>query len=66
MARPKAASFDVQRGAIRDAAARLFAEKGYASASIAEIAAATGAGEEAAKSRLRYAMNKLREAIRDE
>lgn len=31
--------------------------------SVAEIAAATGAGEEAAKSRLRYAMNKLREAI---
>ena len=42
MARPKAASFDLQRGAIRDAAARLFAEKGYASASIAEIAAACG------------------------
>lgn len=31
----------------------------------AEIAAATGANEEAAKSRLRYAMNKLREALRD-
>lgn len=31
--------------------------------SIAEIAAATGSGEEATKSRLRYAMNKLREAI---
>ena len=42
MARPKAASFDVQRGAIRDAAARLFADKGYASASIADIAAACG------------------------
>jgi RNA polymerase sigma factor (sigma-70 family) len=34
--------------------------------SVAEIAAATGIGEEAAKSRLRYAMNKLREAIGDE
>jgi len=33
--------------------------------SIAEIAAATGVGEEAAKSRLRYAMNKLREALSD-
>ena len=33
---------------------------------IAEIAAATGSGEEAAKSRLRYAMNKLREAIDDD
>ena len=42
MARPKAASYDAQRGAIRDTAAQLFAEKGYASASIAEIAAACG------------------------
>ena len=33
---------------------------------IAEIAAATGSGEEAAKSRLRYAINKLREAIGDD
>jgi RNA polymerase sigma factor (sigma-70 family) len=32
---------------------------------VPEIAAATGANEEAAKSRLRYAMNKLREAIGD-
>src|SRR5687767_9247407 len=31
----------------------------------AEIAAATGTNEEAAKSRLRYAMNKLKEAIGD-
>lgn len=31
----------------------------------AEIAAATGTNEEAAKSRLRYAMTKLREALRD-
>jgi TetR/AcrR family transcriptional regulator len=42
VARPKAASFDAQRGAIRDAAARLFADKGYASASVADIAAACG------------------------
>jgi RNA polymerase sigma-70 factor (ECF subfamily) len=34
--------------------------------SVAQIAAATGSGEEAAKSRLRYAMNKLREALGDE
>ncbi|HTN49657.1 MAG TPA: TetR/AcrR family transcriptional regulator [Burkholderiaceae bacterium] len=40
MARPKAATFDTQRATIRDAAARLFAEKGYASTSIADIAAA--------------------------
>ncbi|HET9024192.1 MAG TPA: TetR/AcrR family transcriptional regulator [Burkholderiaceae bacterium] len=42
MARTKAATFDAQRAAIRDAAARLFAEKGYASASIAELARACG------------------------
>jgi RNA polymerase sigma-70 factor (ECF subfamily) len=41
----------------------LHAESGL---TVAEIAAATGSGEEAAKSRLRYAMNKLREAIGDE
>ena len=33
--------------------------------SVAEIARATGAGEEAAKSRLRYALSKLKEAIAD-
>jgi RNA polymerase sigma-70 factor, ECF subfamily len=33
--------------------------------SVAEIAQATGSDEEAAKSRLRYAMNKLKEAIGD-
>ena len=33
--------------------------------SVAEIAAATGADEEAAKSRLRYALKKLREALDD-
>jgi len=32
---------------------------------VAEIAAATGAGEEATKSRLRYALAKLREALAD-
>lgn len=32
---------------------------------VAEIAAATGTNEEAAKSRLRYAMNRLKEAIGD-
>jgi len=34
--------------------------------SVAEIARATGAGEEAAKSRLRYAVAKLKEALADE
>jgi AcrR family transcriptional regulator len=42
MPRSKAAGFDAQRVAIRDAAARLFAEKGYSSASIAELARACG------------------------
>jgi AcrR family transcriptional regulator len=42
MARTKAATFDAQRAAIRDAATRLFAEKGYASASIADLARAAG------------------------
>lgn len=34
--------------------------------SVAEIARATGAGEEASKSRLRYALAKLKEAARDD
>ena len=38
MARTKAAGFDKQRAAIRDAAAREFADKGYAAATIADIA----------------------------
>jgi AcrR family transcriptional regulator len=42
VARRKAAGFDAQRGAIRDAAARLFADAGYASTSVADIAAACG------------------------
>jgi AcrR family transcriptional regulator len=42
VARRKAAGFDAQRGAIRDAAARLFADTGYASTSVADIAAACG------------------------
>jgi len=42
VARRKAAGFDAQRGAIRDAAARLFADAGFASTSVADIAAACG------------------------
>jgi len=34
--------------------------------SVAEIARATGTNDEAAKSRLRYALSKLKEAVRDE
>lgn len=42
MARTKAATFDRQRAAILDAAAWLFAEKGYRGASMAELARACG------------------------
>ncbi|MGH6610414.1 MAG: TetR/AcrR family transcriptional regulator [Burkholderiaceae bacterium] len=42
MSRTKAAGFDKQRAAIRDAAARQFADKGYAAASIADVARACG------------------------
>ncbi|MBC8118894.1 MAG: TetR/AcrR family transcriptional regulator [Burkholderiaceae bacterium] len=42
MARTKAPGFDRQRAAIRDAAARQFADKGYVAASIADIARACG------------------------
>jgi AcrR family transcriptional regulator len=42
MARTKAAGFDRHRAAIRDAAARQFADKGYAAASIADVARACG------------------------
>jgi AcrR family transcriptional regulator len=42
MARTKAATFDTQRAAIRDAGARVFAAKGYPSASIADLARACG------------------------
>jgi AcrR family transcriptional regulator len=42
VARTKADTFETQRAAIRDAATRLFAEKGYKAASIAELARACG------------------------
>ena len=42
MARTKAAGFDKQRAAIRDAAAHEFAAKGYAAATIADVARACG------------------------
>ncbi len=42
MARTKAATFETQRAAIRDAAAREFADKGYVAATIADIGRACG------------------------
>jgi AcrR family transcriptional regulator len=42
VARTKSAGFETQRAAIRDAAAQLFARKGYASASIADVARVCG------------------------
>jgi len=42
MARGRAATFDQQRDAIHAAAAQLFAERGYAAASIADLARACG------------------------
>lgn len=42
MARPRSATFDQQRDAIVETAAQLFAERGYPTASIAELAAAGG------------------------
>src|SRR5215813_3507988 len=42
MARPRAATFDQQRDALLAAAAELFAERGYATASIADLARVCG------------------------
>ena len=42
MARPQAANYDERRKGIVDAAARLFAERGFAGASIADLAKACG------------------------
>ena len=53
------AAFEALPPAQREA----FVMKEEAGLSIAEIAAATGAGEEAVKSRVRYATAKLREAL---
>ena len=55
---------DLEVGLSSNAATNLFASAPYDT--LAEIAAATGSNEEAAKSRLRYAMAKLRAAIHDD
>jgi len=45
MARTQAADYDARRAAIVEAAARLFARKGFPGASVAELAAACGASK---------------------
>jgi len=52
-------------GALPTAQREAFLLQQEAGLSASEIAAATGAGEEAVKSRLRYAMTKLRAALAD-
>lgn len=52
--------------ALPPAQREVFLLREEAGMSIAEIARATGANEEAAKSRLRYALAKLREAVGDD
>lgn len=42
MARPRAATFEAQQAAIRDAAARVFADHGFPAASMAQVASACG------------------------
>ena len=42
MARPRSAQYDTQRAQILEAAARVFAERGYTAATMNEVAAAAG------------------------
>lgn len=42
MARPRAATFEVQQAAIRDAATRVFADHGFLAATMAQVAGACG------------------------
>jgi len=62
-ARESLARLATALGALPAAQREAFLLHEEAGMSVAEIAAATGAGEEAAKSRLRYALAKLREAL---
>jgi RNA polymerase sigma-70 factor (ECF subfamily) len=64
-ARESLARLAAALGALPAAQREAFLLHEEAGMSVAEIAAATGAGEEAAKSRLRYALAKLREALAD-
>lgn len=60
-----AAALEAALAALPPAQREAFLLHHEAGLSIAEIAAATGTNEEAAKSRLRYAMDKLRKAVGD-
>lgn len=65
-ARERIARFAAALAALPEAQRAAFLLHEEAGMSVAEIAAATGVGAEAAKSRLRYALAKLREALADE
>jgi RNA polymerase sigma-70 factor, ECF subfamily len=64
-AREQIGRFAAAVAALPEAQRAAFLLHEEAGMSVAEIAAATGVGEEAAKSRLRYAHAKLREALAD-
>ena len=64
-ARQSLARFAAALEALPPAQREVFLLHEEAGLSVAEIAAATGANEEAAKSRLRYAMAKLKAAVTD-
>jgi RNA polymerase sigma-70 factor (ECF subfamily) len=65
-ARQTLARFAAALEALPPAQREVFLLHEEAGLSLAEIAAATGANEEAAKSRLRYAMAKLKAAVKDD
>lgn len=65
-ARQSLQRFAAALAALPEAQREAFLLHEEAGMSLAEIAAATGVGEEAAKSRVRYALAKLREAMADD
>jgi RNA polymerase sigma-70 factor (ECF subfamily) len=64
--REKLARFALALEALPPAQREAFLLREEADMSVAEIALATGASEEAAKSRLRYALSKLKQAVGDD
>lgn len=65
-ARQSLARFSRALAALPPAQREVFLLHAEAGMSVAEIADATGANQEAAKSRLRYALSKLKEAVGDD